>query len=475
MNIIGNFSTYICEASKAFIILIFLEVIIAPRVQGFKAQNVGMTPTLGLSTVENWGCKINQDLIKKQADLLVSRNLAKAGYDTVLVGCGWYADRRNQDKTMAESTKNFPDKLGKIGDYLHNEKLKFGITQSVGSCQVGIDSYAPAVNAIYNHRDARSMVIQINAWGAQEPQFWPVKDYAHSWRMGADVNTHDTWGNIVRTINQFATYAEFVEPGTFIDLDTIIMGRGNVIATEVATQFSFWCLAKSPIFFSADKDPLGKAISLRRRYDGFDVWSGPLANNNMILKHVGIFNATLQDLWNDEIVEVQNGVYSDSVPNHGVNVYKLSNLILMPPISFRYYSAGDVEHASASDRAGIRQVGTSSEKAGNWIGHKGFFEFHNIDGGKKGGLKVLQIAYIAMDNFLEPAISHGDRFGSVKLNNNDEVVLNFPMSGNNNERVYRDYRVDLGGFLPGETNRIKFSNPKGWAPDIVGIGVQKDA
>ncbi|CAH7687230.1 glycoside hydrolase superfamily [Phakopsora pachyrhizi] len=132
MNIIGNFSTYICEASKAFIILIFLEVIIAPRVQGFKAQNVGMTPTLGLSTVENWGCKINQDLIKKQADLLVSRNLAKAGYDTVLVGCGWYADRRNQDKTMAESTKNFPDKLGKIGDYLHNEKLKFGITQSVG-------------------------------------------------------------------------------------------------------------------------------------------------------------------------------------------------------------------------------------------------------------------------------------------------------------------------------------------------------
>ncbi|CAH7687229.1 expressed protein [Phakopsora pachyrhizi] len=356
------------------------------------------------------------------------------------------------------------------------------------------------------------MVIQINAWGAQEPQFWPVKDYAHSWRMGADVNTHDTWGNIVRTINQFATYAEFVEPGTFIDLDTIIMGRGNVIATEVATQFSFWCLAKSPIFFSADvsslsdrfryiltkpamlkvhKDPLGKAISLRRRYDGFDVWSGPLANNNMIvliinynelpgafdfqLKHVGIFNATLQDLWNDEIVEVQNGVYSDSVPNHGVNVYKLSNLILMPPISFRYYSAGDVEHASASDRAGIRQVGTSSEKAGNWIGHKGFFEFHNIDGGKKGGLKVLQIAYIAMDNFLEPAISHGDRFGSVKLNNNDEVVLNFPMSGNNNERVYRDYRVDLGGFLPGETNRIKFSNPKGWAPDIVGIGVQKDA
>ncbi|CAH7686668.1 glycoside hydrolase superfamily [Phakopsora pachyrhizi] len=420
---------------------------------------------MGLSTVEFWGCNINEKLIREQVDNLFNRNFARIGYTTVLLGCGWYGDKRGDGGFMQENIKSFPSGYKNLTSYAHEKQMKIGLTQSVG-CFVrdkiektlypkflAKDLYVPAVDSVYKHKDIRQMAIQINAWGIQEPQNWPAEKYANMWRMGPDVDTVDSWTDVALTSN------------------------------EAVTQFSFWCLAKS-------QDSLGKAISLKRRRDGFDLWSGPLSEKriavfivnyadeyryyNFQLKHLGLSRAKVEDLWSDEVVDVKGSLPNQKIPPHGALVYRLSESVEIPKLNFRFYSAGDSNHGFPSRKEGLRRIGNTKESAGCWIGHKETFEFRNISGGKKGGLKVVSISYIAADNPVEPIYPTGQRFGSITLNNGPEIVLTWPMTGGDNNYIYRDFRVDINGFNPGESNSLKFFNPKGWAPDIVEIGIQED-
>ncbi|KAI8457510.1 glycoside hydrolase superfamily [Phakopsora pachyrhizi] len=555
---IYRFSPEILRFSIFFTFLI--KIILFKQVDGLMTPGVGLKPAMGLSTVEFWGCNINEKLIREQVDNLFNRNFARIGYTTVLLGCGWYGDKRGDGGFMQENIKSFPSGYKNLTSYAHEKQMKIGLTQSVGDhpclsklkhnkpglaghedqdirlfAEWGIehiklefcfvrdkiektlypkflakDLYVPAVDSVYKHKDIRQMAIQINAWGIQEPQNWPAEKYANMWRMGPDVDTVDSWTDVVRTINQFTTFSKFVQPGSFVDLDVLLMGRA-LTSNEAVTQFSFWCLAKSPLFFSfnvatveqfpfsvltkpslieVNQDSLGKAISLKRRRDGFDLWSGPLSEKriavfivnyadeyryyNFQLKHLGLSRAKVEDLWSDEVVDVKGSLPNQKIPPHGALVYRLSESVEIPKLNFRFYSAGDSNHGFPSRKEGLRRIGNTKESAGCWIGHKETFEFRNISGGKKGGLKVVSISYIAADNPVEPIYPTGQRFGSITLNNGPEIVLTWPMTGGDNNYIYRDFRVDINGFNPGESNSLKFFNPKGWAPDIVEIGIQED-
>lgn len=52
-------------------------------------NGVGLTPPMGWNSWNHFGCKINEDLIKQTADLLVSTGLAAKGYKYVNLDDCW--------------------------------------------------------------------------------------------------------------------------------------------------------------------------------------------------------------------------------------------------------------------------------------------------------------------------------------------------------------------------------------------------
>lgn len=52
-------------------------------------NGLGLTPQMGWNSWNKFGCNINEDLIKKTADLLVSTGLAQKGYAYVNLDDCW--------------------------------------------------------------------------------------------------------------------------------------------------------------------------------------------------------------------------------------------------------------------------------------------------------------------------------------------------------------------------------------------------
>ena len=58
-------------------------------------NGVGRTPAMGWNSWNKFGCKINETLIKKTADLLVSTGLSAKGYRYLNLDDCWQLDRNS--------------------------------------------------------------------------------------------------------------------------------------------------------------------------------------------------------------------------------------------------------------------------------------------------------------------------------------------------------------------------------------------
>lgn len=58
-------------------------------------NGVGKTPAMGWNSWNKFGCKINETLIKKTADLLVSTGLSAKGYRYLNLDDCWQLDRNS--------------------------------------------------------------------------------------------------------------------------------------------------------------------------------------------------------------------------------------------------------------------------------------------------------------------------------------------------------------------------------------------
>lgn len=357
---------------------------------------------------------------------------------------------------------------------------------------------------------AAPVTYAISAWGIQNPLSWPVKDYANLWRIGDDVAAaSDTWNRVVRTINQFASEAWANEPGTFVDLDLLEVGQGGLSRIEVITQFTFWAAAKSPLIISTDlnrldpglirhlknpkliavnQDPLGASVRLRRRYtDQHDVWSGPLKDGSVVvvivnflddtllidfnLGDLGYLSANILDLWTEDALDVWNTTIPLQTSAHGVQLLKLTEMVPKPPVKYQKYPAIG-QNCDLYGMAAKRVTGTGLAVAGN-VGKGSYIQWHDVDGGEQGGRKYVTLDYIMADSEL---VIKSDcprcREGYISVNGGPEVKLNFPASGNSWDDVYRDYLLEMDGFTPGPTNKIKITNGNALTPDFVNVGVQ---
>ena len=89
------------------------------------------TPTMGWSSWNTYGFKINEDVIKSQTDAMVEKGLKDAGYQYINIDDGFFGGRDENGKLLIHPTR-FPNGLRPLVDYIHSKGLKAGIYSDAG-------------------------------------------------------------------------------------------------------------------------------------------------------------------------------------------------------------------------------------------------------------------------------------------------------------------------------------------------------
>ena len=257
-------------------------------------------PIMGWSSWNTYRVNINEDLIKKQADAMVSQGLKEVGYSFVNVDDGFFG-YRDEKGVLHAHAERFPNGMKPIADYIHSLGLKAGLYSEAGAntCgsiwdadkngigvglygyerqdadlffnQWGFDfikidycgagqqleldekeRYTTIVNAIREVCD-RNISLNICRWAY--PGTW-VKDLARSWRISGDIAP--TWELIKHIVSKNLYLSAFAGNGHYNDMDMLEVGRG-LKPEEDETHFGLWCIMSSPLMIGCDLTTIPEA------------------------------------------------------------------------------------------------------------------------------------------------------------------------------------------------------------------------
>lgn len=314
--------------SKIF--LVFFLFFISPIIS--LDNGVGLTPPMGWNSWNKFACNIDEELIKKTADALISSGLAAKGYQYINLDDCWQISRDSNNKIQEDKNK-FPSGMKGLADYIHSKGLKFGLYSDAGfyTCQkrpgslgfedLDAESYAawevdylkydncfndgsspkdryPKMTAALN-KTGRQIFFSMCEWGVENPATW-AKDYGNSWRTTGDIS--DNWNSFVSILDQQVGLEKYAGPGHWNDPDMLEVGNGGMTQNEYIAHFSLWSLLKAPLLIGCDivniaqetltllsneevisvnQDKLGIQGSRIWKSGYLEVWAGPLEKNEV--------------------------------------------------------------------------------------------------------------------------------------------------------------------------------------------------
>ena len=256
-------------------------------------------PTMGWSSWNSFGVNINESLIKKQADAMVSKGLKDVGFDHINIDDGYFGGRDKADGHLLVHPSRFPNGLKVVADYIHEKGLKAGIYSDAGhnTCgsmfngdvtgkgvglyeheqqdadfffkECGFDfikvdfcggsyyhnedhlvldeqqRYTAIAQAIKN--TGRSDV-RMNACRWAYPGTW-IDGVAFSWRTTGDIS--DNWGSVKSILAENLYLSAYCSKGHYNDMDMLEVGR-SLSTEEDKTHFGMWCIMNSPLLIGCD-------------------------------------------------------------------------------------------------------------------------------------------------------------------------------------------------------------------------------
>ena len=309
----------------------------------FAQQNeVARTPPMGWNSWNLFACKVNDAVVRAQADAMASNGMKAAGYTYINIDDCWEGTRDAQGNI--QTNEKFPD-MKALADYVHSKGLKIGIYSSPGprTCAKFEGSYQ------HEDQDARTWA----AWGidylkydwcsarevyqqsempvvykkmgdalkkAGRPIVFSLCQYGldRVWEWGPSVG-----GNLWRTTNDIKPTMEhivslgfgqqnglerFAGPGHWNDPDMLEVGNGRLSLDENRLHMSLWCMLAAPLLagndlsqmkpeildiltnpevIALDQDSLGVQGHRVWQEGPIDVWVKPLADGS---RAVGLFN-----------------------------------------------------------------------------------------------------------------------------------------------------------------------------------------
>lgn len=264
---------------------------------GTTANNSG--PPMGWASWNAFQAKINSDVIKKQADAMVSSGLKDAGYQYVNIDEGWWQGKRDASGNITIDTTDWPGGMSAIADYIHNLGLKAGIYTDAGKqgCGFYYPSGRPAApnsgaeghyeqdflqfskwgfdyvkvdwcggqaeglsakNAYQAISDAikkataetgRPMALSVCEWGSNQPWNW-APSMSTLWRTSGDINIYQY--NSIFTNFDSAQHPTAQSPGHYNDPDMLIVGISNFTLAQNRNHFAMWAILGAPLLAGND-------------------------------------------------------------------------------------------------------------------------------------------------------------------------------------------------------------------------------
>ncbi|MDE5491535.1 glycoside hydrolase family 27 protein [Elizabethkingia meningoseptica] len=255
-------------------------------------------PVMGWSSWNNFRIHINEQLIREQADALVSSGLYAAGYRYINIDDGYFGGRDEKGNLITDSGK-FPSGMKNLADYIHSKGLKAGIYSDAGKNTCGsiwdADKQGIGVG-LYNHieqdtdlffkkwkydfikvdwcggeqmklneQEEYSKIIQsvksinpnivFNICRWQFPGKWAI-NIADSWRVSGDIRAE--FSSILHIIDLNKNLYPYASAGHYNDMDMLQVGRG-MSYDEDKTHFSMWSMLNSPLLAGNDLRTMNKS------------------------------------------------------------------------------------------------------------------------------------------------------------------------------------------------------------------------
>lgn len=303
------------------------------------SPTVARTPPMGWNSWNRFGTKIDDSIIRAEADAMVSSGMKAAGYEYVNIDDGWEG-QRDSEGNLTPNNK-FPD-MKALAAYVHSKGLKLGIYSSPGprTCGGSAGSYGHeeqdaklfaswgvdylkydwcSAGSVYErsqypevlHKMAvalahagRPMVYSFHGRGA-------VWDYAAAeganlWRTTGDIR--DSYARMLAIGFAQQGLETFAGPGHWNDPDMLEVGNGGMKDNEYRMHMSVWCLLAAPLLagndlrtmtpetrtiltnpevIAVDQDPAGTEGRIVYQQGPIAVMMKPLADGS---RAVGLFN-----------------------------------------------------------------------------------------------------------------------------------------------------------------------------------------
>ena len=321
---------------------IFLFLIISAGSYGQKFDGLALTPPMGWNSWNNFGCDVDERLIRETADAMVSTGMKDAGYAYVVIDDCWHG-KRDSLGFIHPDPDRFPSGMKALADYIHSRGLKFGIYSDAGTktcggkpgskgheyqdaltyaswgidylkydwCNTGDrnakEAYTTMRDALYAAK--RPVVLSICEWGDNEPWTWAA-DIGHLWRTTGDIfpcfegqwdfGSWSSWG-IMNIAEMRKDIRKYSGPDHWNDFDMMEVGNGMTTA-EDRVHFSLWCMLASPLIAGNDlrnmtketidiltnkeviavnQDPLGIQGYRMLDFGDLEVWVKPLEDEGL--------------------------------------------------------------------------------------------------------------------------------------------------------------------------------------------------
>lgn len=207
----------------------------------------------------------------------------------------------------------------------------------------------------------RPILYSLCQYGVDQPWKWGPGVGAQMWRTTDDID--DSYGRMIAIGFSQAGLSKYAGPGHWNDPDMLEIGNGKMTEEEYRTHMSLWVLLAAPLIagndlskmteadksllmnkeaIAIDQDALGKQGDRLYQSGDFDVWTKPLAGGRIA---VGLFNrswdnrevsvdlaeigfgngARLRDVWKQKDLGHHAGVFTDTIPKHGVTLLIVSS------------------------------------------------------------------------------------------------------------------------------------------------------
>jgi len=267
-----------------------------------RADNgLARTPPMGWNSWNKYGCEINEQLIRNQADAMLASGMAQAGYRYIVIDDCWQASRAAAGGIVADPIR-FPSGIAALADYIHARGLLFGIYSDAGTltCQLrpgsrgheyqdaaqyaawGVDylkydwCHAESLEARAAYEtmsdalraSGRPIVFSICEWGTHQPWAWAASVGGNLWRTTPDIS--DGWVGKARNIDWFGVLdildlqvglESFAGPGHWNDPDMLEVGNGGMTLGQYRAHFSLWAILAAPLMAGNDLSTMNAAIA----------------------------------------------------------------------------------------------------------------------------------------------------------------------------------------------------------------------